>query len=215
MTKPPSSAPMASVARVAPRPPSSSSSSSRSSWPSLSQRMRVGGVPARSARRRLRSRSIFSGGKKPNWRSARSSRSASRGKAREPRAPRLGALQDRIALGHVLAQPPGDLQVMLRLAPRAIHLVPVGARRLLDQEVSEGSSSSSVLRDGAAARPRTVASATSRAHRQAPSPRQLLQRALGGEIEAADRRDVVAPPLEPRRRPPCRTRRRPGCRLGC
>ena len=125
---------MASVARAVPRPPSSSSSSSRSSWPSLSQRISVGGVPASSARRRLRSRSIFSGGKKPNWRSARSSRSSRRGKAAIRGAPLLGRLQDGFAAGHVLAQPARHVEVMLRLVPRPLHFVASGPGGLLDDD---------------------------------------------------------------------------------
>ena len=163
----------------------------------------MGGEPARSDRSRFRSRSTFSGGKNPNCRSA--GVVAQRAAGERPRfaarqAVRL--LQDGVALGHVLPQPPRDLEVVLRLAPRALHLVGVGAGGLLDDDrCRAGSSSSSVV---AARRGRPTPSPSSRTRAvltgRTVTSLQLLERALGGEVEPADGGDVVAPPLEPRRR---------------
>ena len=202
MTNPPSSAPMASVARVPPRLPSSSSSSIRSSCPSLSQRIRVGGAPASSARSRLRSRSIRSGGKKPNWRSTRSSRSSSRGKA--PIRARHASGSSKMASGSARPRPAGgrprgDARPRSRPGSTSSGSGPEASSMM---RVSAGSSSSRVRRDTLAVRsavpslflPHRVA-----ADRQNRHLDQLFQRALGGEVETADRADVVSPPLQPGR----------------
>ena len=172
--------------------------------------MIVGGEPASSARSRLRSRSTFSGGKKPNWIAARSPPSRSRGKRGERGAPDLRLRQDGAPAGHVLAQAPGHLEMVLGLLPRAGHLVGVGARGFLDDE---GVGREEIEQRGACgAGSARCALPSLRLHRAAPLPHppvltgstvislQLLQRALGREIEPANRGDVVAPPLDPGRR---------------
>ena len=146
ITNPPSSAPIASVDVEPAAPPSSSSSSSRSSWPSLSQRIRVGRSPASRprSRSRCRGRPAPAGRTRPG---ASAGSSPERAAARSRRAaPRhvSGASNRSLPRGHVLAQPPRDLEVMLRLAPGARHFFGVGAGRFLDDRVSEGSRSSSV-----------------------------------------------------------------------
>jgi hypothetical protein len=61
-------------------------------------------------------------------------------------APVLGRLEDRVAAGHLLTQPPGDIEVVLRLVPCAGDLIEVGASCLLDEKGVEGEE----LQEGAA-----------------------------------------------------------------
>jgi hypothetical protein len=60
------------------------------------------------------------------------------GERADPAPPGFRAFQNRVALGHVLAEAPGDIEVVLRLTPRALHLVPVGAGGLLDDKAVGG-----------------------------------------------------------------------------
>ena len=86
-------------------------------------------------RSRLRLRSIRSGGRKPNWRSACSlaqQRAGETGRAAPPRPPALQKSASR--LRHVFAQPPGDLEMVLRLPPGPGDFVGVGAGGFLDDE---------------------------------------------------------------------------------
>jgi hypothetical protein len=120
-------------------------------------------------------------------------------KAAEPDGPVLGRLENVLAPGDVLAQPPRHAQVVLRLLPGPLHLVAVGTGGLLHDERVRGEQfeQRATFRSGGDDRAILLLEHALGRDRQDGDLAQLLQRALGGEIEPADRGDVVAPPLEP------------------
>jgi hypothetical protein len=128
----------------------------------------------------------------------------------DPLAPAGGLLEDRVAAGHFLSQLARDLEVVLGLAPGAADLVGIGAaclgnqnglgREQLEQGAAEGGSRScgSPVANPVPGPGRILPHARRR-DRQDRHLLQFFQRALAGEVEAAERRDVVAPPLAARR----------------
>ena len=195
MTNPPSSAPTAMEACGAAGAPRSSSSSSRSSWPSLSQRMSVGcrareqGAeprdlavdPLRREEPDLEVHRLLAGG----------------GAARTPpgaRATAPATRTDLLAPRHVLAQPPGDLEMVLGLAHARSTSSASGPAASSTRRVSAASSSRSELRTGA------PPSGAARAARRAPDRQhrhlvELLERALRGQVEPAERGERRRPTI--------------------
>ena len=99
--------------------------------------------------------------------------------------------------------------MVLRLVPGALHLVGVGAGGFLDEDgVGRAGARGACVAAGGREAPaagcvRSLAP-PGRARRVVIGSTVISlsssQRALGGQVEPADRRHVVAPPLEPRRR---------------
>ncbi len=195
MTNPPSRAPIASVARVAPRPPSSSSSSSRSSLPFVVAEDQRGGSAVEQAAEPVQVAVHLLGWEETELDVGRLVAERQSRESADAAPPRVGAFQDRVPLGDVLPEPAGDVEVVLRLAPRPLHLVPVGAGGLLDHEGVRGQQLEQRLPRRCLTRIGSIGERPG-AHRQHGHLLQLLQRALGGEVEAADGSDVVSPPLQ-------------------
>ncbi len=122
-------------------------------------------------------------------------------KRRHAAGPRFGRLEQVLARRHLLAQPPGDLQVVGRLAPGARHLFLVGGGGVFDEERVGGQQFKNPLADGRGTRRRIGRPRD--APPRGPAEREdgdLVHRIAGplrGQVEDPDRLEVVSPPLEP------------------
>ena len=122
------------------------------------------------------------------------------GKCPQIAAPLLGRDEDLRPRGRRFAQPPGDLKVMLRLRPRPIDfLLQRGLLCQHEQRIGREQSEQGVPLLGRSMRPYTGRDPLG-AHRQDRDTLDRLPRALGVQIERAQRHDVIAGPLDPSRR---------------
>ena len=121
------------------------------------------------------------------------------GKLLEPLAPLAGRLEDAFPAGHVLTQPPGHLEMVRGLVPGPGDLVEVGPGGFLDQQRVGGEELEEGLADGRTGGRADVHLVSHRQciDRQHSDVGQLLERSLRGQIETAERGDLVAPPLQP------------------
>ena len=132
-------------------------------------------------------------------------------KSRPAGAPALRRFVELVPRGHVLAHPPGDVEVVRRLGPGPLHLVGVRTLRLLHQErvrreqLQQRAPHHRGLAPGARSAGRTR-------HRQAPSPRRGPRASAGSSGRTRGARPAHRPTIRTAPATPCRIRRRPRSR---
>ncbi|OLE61149.1 MAG: hypothetical protein AUG10_02365 [Gemmatimonadetes bacterium 13_1_20CM_2_70_10] len=114
----------------------------------------------------------------------------------EPRPPRGGIEQQLLARRRLLAEPPRDLEVMRRVGPGTLHLA-LDRRFLVDDE--QGISREQIQKRRADPSLIPLPPSLAGADRQHAHTIDRLGRALGIQVEPAQRHDLVAPPLDARR----------------